>query len=193
MTAEWDREIDIPALGLHLKLKYNDPANILKGGRIVVDFKIPAMLAPLAMGVTDLQLDAMVTGTDVIKSLFDVKVAYRMTRNAVVKEGTVEFARTLIENEFVNKLVVNGMEVAVEDVKVNTDFKNMLTVSCNVNGKAFGAKLERQGPMVFSVSLMVNGNEVFLTDFTVDTTLTNTAATLAINYHKSVYGIKVER
>merc|ERR1719481_2273038 len=47
--------------------------------------------------------------------------------------------------------------------------------------------------MVFSVSLMVNGNEVFLTDFTVDTTLTNTAATLTINYRKSVYGIKIER
>merc|ERR1719187_1375819 len=106
VTADWDRELEIPALGLHLKIKYNDLANIFNGGRIVADFKIPKMLTSMTMGVTDLQMDAMVTGTDILKSIFDVKVAYRMTRNAVVKEGTVEFARAMIENEFANKLVV---------------------------------------------------------------------------------------
>ena len=130
---------------------------------------LPKFLTSMTLGITDLQMDVMITGTDVVKALFDAKVIYRLTRHSAIKEGVFEFVRTNIENEVVNKIAFNGMELKLEDFKVDTDMKSKVEVTFKLNNKKFGVIVVRQAPMKYTVAMILNDQEYIMTDLKFNT------------------------
>ena len=143
-TADWDKGYDFNMLGLHLKIKFVDPATPLKGAHIFAEFAVPKMLKLVTMGVSDIQLDIMFTGTkDITEGLFDIKVGYKIIMNAVAREGTVEIFRKMESGKYITKIIVNSLETVLMDITMDTDYKNKFLVSFTVGGKAYSLRINR--------------------------------------------------
>merc|ERR1719244_554350 len=159
-TDDWDKEIDIPIIGLHVKIKFVDTANIFKGGRVFIEFPIPKMLTYFTMGVTDVQIDLDFLGKDMTMGLFEVKMGYKMmTTTTGTKEGSVWIVRERESDKVVTHVTLNGKKITIVDIALDTDYINKLHLVLNLGYKNYELTINRmQGPS-FSICLMVDGVE----------------------------------
>merc|ERR1719244_2312687 len=156
-TDEWDRQFNIPLIGLTIKIKYADTTNIFKGGRVFIEFPVPKMLTYFTMGVTDVVLDMTFVGKDVTKGLFEIKIDYKLTTTTSEnKVGSVMLVREIQAGKVVTKCIVNGQKV---DIVMDTDYINKFHITCNLGGKAFGLTINRMKGTSFVMTVSVNGVE----------------------------------
>jgi len=157
-TDDWDKEFDIPLIGLHLKVKWVDATNIFKGGRVFIEFPIPKMLTYFTKGVNDVQLDIVFLGKDITQGLFEVKMGYKMTTTtAEVMEGSVMVVRELTGNKYTTKVVVNGKEMEILDIVVDTDYQHKFYMALNFGGKLYELRINRVRGSSFIVAVTLDG------------------------------------
>jgi len=156
---DWDKEYAFKKLGLEIKLKYEDPADIFKGAHVYVGFTVPTMLQLFTSGVTKIELDVLAVTPQILNGLFDMNIGYTIVRNGAPIEGTVDIARKMDAGKHITKIVINGKDIIILDLSLDTDMKNKMLVSCSMGGQAYSLRMNRVRGSSFIVSPMVNGHE----------------------------------
>jgi len=136
-SGDWDKEFNLESVGVHVKVKYDDPNNQLKGGKaqVVVDNLKKYVKRARSSKV---QLDVKFDGGDSARDgLFSLEVNYELHHDGVekgvmtmVRSKTGGLWQTHVENKNLQK--PNGKPIfQAFEIKAKSDRKTMLTGTYN--------------------------------------------------------------
>ena len=138
----------------YIKLKYVDPNAPLKGTQVFLDFTVPEMLHMLTFGVTKIELDMFLEAPKINEGIFNMKIGYKIVKNTIPVEGTVDFKRVLDAGKYVTKIVLNKEDILVIDFSLAADMKNKCQVLLSMGDKTYDLKVNR----VRGSSLIISSN-----------------------------------
>ena len=95
-TGDWDKEIDIEALGLSFKLKYFDIAHPIKGGHVLMKLTNKFLVKTASIDNVELEFDFK--GGEAVDGLFEMKIDYKFVQKFTffadrLQQGTITLYR----------------------------------------------------------------------------------------------------
>ena len=106
---EWDKELDLTAIGVLFRVKFNDVEKPEEGGKAQI--KLPGSRFIRNAPFDDLDLQVEFDGSQLHEGLLDLKIDYKFVQKFKQKadlprEGSISLTRSLESGEWRNKLVM---------------------------------------------------------------------------------------
>jgi len=108
-SGEWDKELDLTAIGVLFRIKFNDVARPEQGGKAHVKFPGSRFIRNAPFDDVDLQVDF--DGSQLHEGLLDLKIDYKFVQKFkhkadLPRQGSISLTRSLESGEWRNKLVM---------------------------------------------------------------------------------------